>query len=298
MGFDMTSIYHYMSAGRKVENLRRFPFEYVAESNLAHWQALHSSGILPFLPNLATGWDDRPWHGYRGTEIYGRTVAHFERICRDAKSFADSSGVKRLTLAPINEWGEGSYAEPCAEFGFGMYEAVRNTFCKKPASGWPQNFVPADVGLGPYDLPLPKEDSSGKWEFTEGQTHAWRAIMGLTEYAATKDGLVMRSTTHDPAIMRSLVKLRAADVSKVVVRMKVKGATAGQWCQLFWEAGGRPTNEAASLKQPLRMDEGWHDYIFEVGQSRFWRGRIDALRFDPAVREGVTITISHIEILP
>jgi len=54
-------------------------------------------------------------------------------------------------LAPVNEWGEGSYAEPCREFGFGMYEAVRDSLCEKPETGWPQNYGPKDVGLGPYE---------------------------------------------------------------------------------------------------------------------------------------------------
>ncbi|MDR2849180.1 MAG: glycoside hydrolase family 99-like domain-containing protein, partial [Verrucomicrobiota bacterium] len=155
MGFDMTSIYHYMHHGGQAADPRRFPFDLVADSNAAQWAGLHETGILPFLPNLSTGWDDRPWHGDRGTEIYGRTVAQFQRICRDAKRFADATGVKRLTLGPLNEWGEGSYAEPNAEFGFGIYEAVRETFCEMPATGWPLNYGPRDVGLGPYDLPPP-----------------------------------------------------------------------------------------------------------------------------------------------
>ena len=52
-----------------------------------------------------------------------------------------------MLVGPINEWGEGSYAEPNAEYGFGMYEAIRNTFGIKPAEGWPVNFTPKDVGM-------------------------------------------------------------------------------------------------------------------------------------------------------
>ena len=55
--------------------------------------------------------------------------------------------MKRVCLAPLNEWGEGSYAEPNGEYGFGMFEAVRDTFCEKPAEGWPVNCAPEDVGL-------------------------------------------------------------------------------------------------------------------------------------------------------
>ena len=101
-----------------------------------------------------TGWDDRPWHD--GLEVRGRTVEHFRRICRDARRFAEETGVKRVCLAPLQEWGEGSYAEPNGEYGFGMFEAVRDAFCEKPAEGWPLNYTPADIGRGPY--PVVDED--------------------------------------------------------------------------------------------------------------------------------------------
>ena len=161
-GFDMTAHYHYRGDGapgvsNPVEGRR--PFSDLVKTSLAHWRALHQTGVLPFLPSLTTGWDDRPWNGDHGLEVYGRTPEAFGAICRDALAFATESGVKNLLLGPINEWGEGSYAEPNAEFGFGMYEAVRNTFGVKPAEGWPVNFTPKDVGLGPYPAaPVPKVD--------------------------------------------------------------------------------------------------------------------------------------------
>ena len=153
--FDMTSIYHFMSHGGRESSYRRFPFHSVVEANIEHWDALEKTGILPFLPNISTGWDDRPWNDH--CEIYDKTPADFRRICEAAKRFADRTGVKRLCLAPVNEWGEGSYVEPNAEHGFAFYEAVRDTFCERPAEGWPRSYGPKDVGLGPYDIPRPPE---------------------------------------------------------------------------------------------------------------------------------------------
>jgi len=161
-GFDMTAHYHYRGDGapgvaNPVEGRR--PYSDLVKTSLAHWRALRKAGVLPFLPSLTTGWDDRPWNGDHGLEVYGRTPEAFGAICRDALAFAAESGVANFLLGPINEWGEGSYAEPNAEFGFGMYEAVRNTFGIKPAEGWPLNYTPKDVGLGPYpSKPVPKVD--------------------------------------------------------------------------------------------------------------------------------------------
>jgi len=58
-----------------------------------------------------------------------------------------------VILGPVNEWGEGSYIEPCTEFGFEMMEAVRSAFATEPSNNWPVNIAPSDVGLGPYDFP-------------------------------------------------------------------------------------------------------------------------------------------------
>jgi hypothetical protein len=296
MGFDMTSIYHYMHHGGKAENPRRFSFDRVADSNYGHWKGLHETGILPFLPNLSTGWDDRPWHGDRGTEIHGRTVEHFRRICRDARRFADETGVKRLTLGPLNEWGEGSYAEPNAEFGFGMYEAVREAFCEKPAAGWPLNYGPQDVGLGPYDLPPPVKDNAREWTFANG-AQGWAAMMGIEGFKAGGAGLTFKAASRDPAIERAFDAVPAKQIAQIVVRMKVSDAAPGDGCQVFWQAGATPASEETALRLPLKADGQFHDYVFEVGRHPRWRGRINKLRFDPVNQQGASVTVESIRLV-
>lgn len=181
--FDATTIYHFMDPGdaaakakavregagansktadnsdfnaSRYRDSKLYPFDDVVAASKPHWEAREKTGILPFIPNLATGWDSRPWHGFRQTVVYGRSVDGFRKICADFKDFADKTGVKRAVLAPVNEWGEGSYIEPNVEFGFGMYEAIRETLCREPEGGFPTNYAPFEIGLGPYDLP---EDS-------------------------------------------------------------------------------------------------------------------------------------------
>ena len=296
-GFDMTTIYHFMHHGGKAANTRRFHFDLVADCNYDNWKGLHETGILPFIPNLSTGWDDRPWHADKGIEIHGRTVEHFRRICRDAKRFADETGIKRLTVAPLNEWGEGSYAEPNAEFGFGMYEAIRETFCEKPAAGWPLNYAPQDVGLGPYDLPPPAKDNSREWVFANGK-QGWSVLMGITDFKAGAEGLTFKSVTRDPAIQRTLNAVPAKQIAQVVVRMKVTGEEPGNVCQLFWMAGVISSSEDASLSLPVKADGEFHDYVFEVGQSRRWNGRITGFRLDPVSRRDMAVTVESIRLVP
>ena len=84
--------------------------------------------------------------------VQGRTPALFERLLREAKSFCEVHNKPILILGPLNEWGEGSYIEPCTDFGFEMLEAIRKVFAMGGPASWPENVSPSDVGLGPYDF--------------------------------------------------------------------------------------------------------------------------------------------------
>jgi hypothetical protein len=293
-GFSMTSIYHYMDSGGKAEDPRRFPFKLCAEATYPFFRAWYEADILPFLPNLSTGWDSRPWHGDRSTVIYGRTVDLFRDICRDAKRFADATGVKRMTLAPLNEWGEGSYAEPCKEFGFGMYDAVRDTFCKKPAGGWPLNVAPQDVGLGPYDFPEPVGRFA--WDFTNG-TQGWGAMMGIGSVAAQDGALVFETSSPDPAITCSLNDLRASKYPYIIIRMRIDAVAAPEEKgQLFWTTPTAGTSEPASMKWELIGDGQYHDYVVHLAENSRWRGRITTFRLDPCSHAGAKVAIEGIRM--
>ena len=293
MGFDMTSIYHFMDHGGRSESYRRFPYSQVAAANPENWRALHKTGILPFLPNLSTGWDDRPWNDH--CEIYGKNTDDFRRICEAAKAFADETGIKRLCLAPLNEWGEGSYAEPNAEYGFGFYEAVRDTFCQKPADGWPLNYGPKDVGLGPYDLaaPVPPKHRTD-WDCTAGQLEGWSVLMGMDGPRRTATGLAYRTTSHDPAIQLTFGGIKARDFREVVVWMRATGASGA--LQLFWSGTAYKMCEAASLSLPIQADGQWHDYVFPVAGQRTWRGRIGVFRIDPGTASDAEVEFARVTL--
>ena len=152
-GFDGTCVYKYVDYGDpkappRVDGFQEY--RYLADSSLRHWRELQENANLPFLPSLTTAYDDRPWRGEMSSPVKNINAADFRRICADARRFADETGVTRLLLGPLDEWGEGSIGYPNRELGFGMLEAVRDTFAEKPAEGWPLNYAPEDVGLGPY----------------------------------------------------------------------------------------------------------------------------------------------------
>jgi hypothetical protein len=294
-GYSETQTYHYMGHGGKAADPMRFPFDLVAQTSREHWQQFVDIGTLPFMPNLSTGWDSRPWHGDRGVVITGRTVPLFRQICEEAKRFADEHGIKRLMLGPLNEWGEGSYIEPCAEFGFEMYETVREVFCHKPAGGWPQNFGPQDVGLGPYDFTDMDVPPRTSWDFGDG-AQGWGPMMGLGEFKAENGVLSFVTSSRDPAVSVTLQGVRAGRFSKFVCRIRYEGQPAGKdSAQLFWSVGSG-TSEALSVKTDVVADGQWHDVVLDLGANGRWRGKVVQLRFDPCSTQGVKVAIEEMKL--
>jgi len=303
-GFEMTSLYHYMHHGDKAPNPKYFSFDYCVESILPYWEARQETGILPFLPNLSTGWDSRPWHGLRQTVIYGRTPEKFRKICEKCLEFTKKSGQRNIILAPLNEWGEGSYAEPNKEFGFGMYEALRETFCEKPAEGWPLNYSPADVGLGPYDFSFRKPElnvavnSTFDEPVSEEKPQVWSAMMGITAPEIIEGKLTFTTTHWDSAIQARLNNLMASRYSRLVVRMRVTYLDGKpdrvEEAQFFWGTVFAPISESSSLRQRLIPDGDFHEYVFPLSESRFWQGKVEALRFDPCSTKNAKVEIDFI----
>ncbi len=152
-GYDAFTMYHEWGRATQLgPSPLRSRYQDVVATAPGQWSRwLQAAGSLQFYPTVDTGWDARPWHGAKARVIGGRTPARFERLLREAKAFAEKQKIPRVILGPLNEWGEGSYIEPCAEYGFEMIEQIRNVFATRNPKSWPVNIGPADVGLGPYE---------------------------------------------------------------------------------------------------------------------------------------------------
>lgn len=153
-GYYAITTYH--EWGRTIDggiSRKLFHFEDVVRQSPAAWQEKDkAAGALAYYPVVDTGWDSRPWHGAKSMVIQGRTPKRFERLLREAKTFCKEKSKPILVLGPVNEWGEGSYIEPCTEFGFKMLESIRKVFARDDPISWPLNLAPTDVGQGPYDF--------------------------------------------------------------------------------------------------------------------------------------------------
>ncbi|MFA6242076.1 MAG: glycoside hydrolase family 99-like domain-containing protein, partial [Candidatus Hydrogenedentales bacterium] len=245
-------------------------------------------GPLTYYPLVDTGWDARPWHGDRSLSIVGRTAERFEHLLREARQYCETHEKKLVVLGPVNEWGEGSYIEPSAEYDFGMLEAVRNAFGKGDPASWPVNVAPGDVGLGPYDYPA--RPAVTTWTF-DTDAGGWSAMMGVADLRVEGGALRFRTASGDPAIVATVTELKAPKFTTFEFTMQISGSQQEKVAaQLFWSRGSA-TSEAASVTVPAIADGSPHTYSVNLSANPKWRGFISTLRFDPCNMTDVEITI-------
>lgn len=107
-------------------------------------------GILPHVVTVSQAWSGWKDEG----SIWKIPPTEFETLLRQAKAFVeklptDQLSGRMLLLDNWNEWGEGHYLLPYTEYGFGYLDAIRKVFSN--VSGRHTDFIPEDIGLGPYD---------------------------------------------------------------------------------------------------------------------------------------------------
>ena len=291
-GYAGTTDYHvFQLAHEKTGSKQRFSFEDVVRHSPEAWRlADQRAKGLDYLPVIETGWSNEPWAGEdKALVIEGRTPERFGRLCRLAREYADKHDKKIITIAPLNEWGEGSYIEPYAQFGFGDLDALRAAFCEP--GDYPPNLIPSDVGLGPYDLPMPSKRTS--WDFnTEGDLQGWTANSHLN--AEVRGGVLRgRSINADPILQVAAVRIEAQDVRQLVVRIK---SDTPEHAQFFWSTHDLPWSERTSVRFDVPGDGAFHDCVVDLAKHPDWRGRIITLRLDPVSRPGATFEIDAIRL--
>ncbi len=302
-GYDAVTAYNWPTLGMR-SGERWSPFEMLVDAYRQRWESIVQQGTLPLIVPISGGWDSRPWHGEEAVVRFGRTPQNFRRHLQDAKAFLDKfvPQGKALPIALVeawNEWGEGSYIEPHAEFGFGYLDAIRSVFTDAPEDH--ADLAPVDVGLGPYEvarLPLDRRE----WTF-ERDEEGWDSWMGMSEVRAEQGRLVGRTVSNDPAFFGPPIRVRASEVSIVVVRMrltklsdKANKQPTTDIAQFFWRTVTSPESEANSLRFPVQLDGQWHEYRLPVAQNPRWRGLITRLRLDPSTQRDVLVEVDFLRL--
>ncbi len=268
-------------------------YEDVVSTIPSIWMEKHNlcEGMM-YYPVVETGWDSRPWHDSRALVIEGRTPELFKSMLLSVRNFIRETNTPMIVLGPLNEWGEGSYVEPNTEFGFTMYEAIRDVFVSTNTQSLPVNITPKDVGLGPYDFPIPPFETS--WDFHESLT-GWKIFRGISEIKIEEGSLTGRTNTEDASLYffyYGLKGLKSHQYPRATLRLRVDTPTPVEnKAQLYWSSKGTQFNEENSITIPIRADGGYYTYTFNLRDHPNWTGRIKSIRIDPCTLNNVNIWI-------
>ncbi len=287
---------------------RRDSFDYsLIRPAVNRWWAMTSRDpAFPFWPIVPTGWDDRPRSFEKARVIRNRTPEAFREILADCRAFCETNGFTRCIVAPINEWQEGSYIEPNEEYGFAMYDAIREVFCERPVGGWPQDVRPQDVGCGPYDIPEIVRPPVTSWRFAEG-VQGWcrnpyatalvRNVGGALHYFRSESGLPAVCTKVAPFDAQTHARLRfrariLPDPRGVPSWFAHKYPDRTRGGSLIWSTPGEPiirvdaATDEISVTKTNRLsfetipDGAWHAYDIDLSSAPGWRGPVDEIWFD------------------
>jgi hypothetical protein len=299
-GYDAITAYNWPHLGMTGEAMFA-PFETLVPAYRRHWEHLFAESPIPLTPlPVCGGWDSRPWHGENNLVRFGRTPDLFKRHLLDAKQVLEvrsaKSEVRKAVLVEAwNEWGEGSYIEPHAEYGFGYLDAIREVFTDAPKEH--EDLTPTDIGLGPYDVP-PLPPAKTTWEFESGD-EGWGNTMHLADLKSKDDVLTARTSGDDPAFFGPPMQARAGEFGAIVIRMRLTRADRTAFtdsAQLFWRTSRLPESESSSVRFPVQGDGEWHDYRVPVSQNPRWRGVITRLRLDPCNQPNVVIGLESFRL--
>lgn len=291
-GYDAISGYNYPIAN--TQGLMRAPYEWMVAGYKDIWTEIAGTAPVPYIPVCEPGWDARPWHGSRSLVRTGKSPYLWEQMLTNAKTFVDEpgrrlpGGKKLVFLEAWNEFGEGDYIEPHAQYGFDYLEAVRSVFA--PNSEPPLILTPPDVGLGPYDIPKPPP--SAAWDFSKPDQCTWTVgnMSGLSF-----DGGTMRAEAigPDPACYSPAIAVDASQFKKLEIRMRMD---KGDEAQVFFSRQGGLLTEEKSVRFPVFADNEFRVYEVDLSSNRGWSGKIGGLRLDPNSAAGSRVEIAHIKL--
>lgn len=247
-GFAAISAYNY--AGVNVpEGQKQAPYDTMVSGYESTWQVARGDGVLPYIVPVSPGWDSRPWYGDSAMVRTNPRPEKFRRMCEAAKSQVDPR-LNAVIVECWNEFGEGSYIEPCTQYGFGYLDALRDAFC--PDSPHHLDLTPQQLGLSApqfAEIPIFGEAEiaaqGGNVLYNPGfeKTWGWVYYAGAdarTDSSHSHSGARSGQVTPADGGLKSWYKAEVRPGDEVEVWAWVlcgPGASATVQCALFSESG-------------------------------------------------------------
>lgn len=126
LGFESLTNYQWVHFVRPNEDYQTY-----GEKAVAKYGEFDKDFSSPYFPHVSIDWDPSPRFEVATPEhLTGVTPEKFEGFLRVAKEYVDAhpNQPPLITINSWNEWSEGSYLEPDAEFGYGYLKAIKKVF--------------------------------------------------------------------------------------------------------------------------------------------------------------------------
>ena len=243
-------------------------------SPLEDWQQAAAAGT-PHLLSLQPAWNE------------GMTPARLQTLLRIALLRARKTDPCALPLIIAGDFNGPQSLEPRRPEGFQWLKAVADAMGLQA----PTELMPEDLGLEPYDRPLPLPPS--RWEFDSKES--WNSGMGMSVLRIADGQLTGRTDSTEPAIFGGETSLDTRDCSAVLIGMSVSAGTEGR---LYWRTNLRKFNRDNSLPIRLIADGAMHEYRLDVAGHPGWRGYLEGLRLDPTNAAGAAIALDYVRVVP
>lgn len=98
------------------------------------WKEILMEAEMADIKTLLSGfvmYDDTPRRGVNAKIVKGSTPEKFQKYLKQLVDISLKQGKEFLFLTAWNEWGEGAYLEPDAEYGYAYLQAVKNVVSGK-----------------------------------------------------------------------------------------------------------------------------------------------------------------------
>ena len=130
-----------------------------------------------------------------------------------------------------------------------------------------------------------------EWTF-DADSQGWRPDNDLTDFAATAGILAMQSTSDDPYMLATGLRL-SPQFATVTITMAVEGGD--NFGELFFVTeNDRYFGEDKILGFEVVGDGEMHSYELDFNSLAAWSGAITGLRFDPVTTADTRIEIDSI----
>ena len=175
---------------------------------------------------------------------------------------------------------------------------------------WPENLLPKDVGLGPYDYPPVHRLNTVEWTFDGGKGHGqdtegWYRLPYGTASIRVEDGALRFFRAYGPysAIRTDVVPFEATRYTTFRFRMKLRvsdKALLPEYARnlepkgsVRWGGAERPIVVSGGKAGDVRVrmepcvafepigDGEWHEYAVDMSASPEWTGKVSEVWFDP-----------------